>query len=151
MGNALFPPPANRDLGFCKNEASLGLFGVLRPFTTANFCHFLQNRDMVWAASARSGLPWRDLWEVLWEWTRKSLLGKRCDSPIGRALRKFACNSAHRKRVRKARVEKPDHASAIGMDSEEPNRINAIRMNAERVNNQAEWGWGMKSLIGQRQ
>ena len=106
---------------------------------------------MVWAASARSGLPWRDLWEVLWEWTRKSLLGKRCDSPIGRALRKFACDSARRKRVRKARAEKPDHASAIGMDSEEPDRINAIRMDAERVNNQAEWGWGMKGLIGQRQ
>lgn len=88
--------------GFAKTKHLWGLFGVLRPFTTANFCHFLQNRDMVWAASACSGLLWRDLWEVLWEWMRKSLLGKRCDSPIGRALRKFACDSARRKRMRKS-------------------------------------------------
>lgn len=40
---------------------------------------------------------------------------------------------------------------AVGMDAEKPDQINAIRMDAERVNNQAEWGWGMKSLIGQRQ
>ena len=53
--------------------------------------------------------------------------------------------------AQKARAEKPDHASAMEMDSEEPGQINAIRMDAERVNNQAEWGWGMKSLIGQRQ
>lgn len=72
--NALFLPSVNRDLGFAKTKHLWGLFGVLRPFTTANFCHFLQNRDMVWAALARSGLPWRDLWGVLWEWTRKSLL-----------------------------------------------------------------------------
>ena len=53
--------------------------------------------------------------------------------------------------AQKARAEKPDHASAMEMGSEEPDQINAIRMDAERVNNQAEWGWGMKSLIGQRQ
>ena len=33
MGNALFLPPANRDLGFCKNEASLG------PFRSAKTVH----------------------------------------------------------------------------------------------------------------
>ena len=33
MGNALFLPPVNRDLGFCKNEASLG------PFRSAKTVH----------------------------------------------------------------------------------------------------------------
>lgn len=33
MGNALFLPSANRDLGFCKNEASLG------PFRSAKTVH----------------------------------------------------------------------------------------------------------------
>lgn len=48
--------------------------------------------------------------------------------------------------AQKARAEKPDYASAIGMDLEEPDQINAIRMDAERVNNQAEWGWTVSSF-----
>ena len=77
---------------------------------------------MVWAASARSGLPWRDLWEVLWEWTRKSLLGKRCDSPIG-----LRCESSHAT----VHAEKPDHASVMEMGS---------RMIAPFGHDERNWG-----------
>lgn len=104
MGNALFLPPVNRDLGFCKNEASLG------PFRSAKTVH---NRKF---------LPF----------FAKSGHGLGRVGPFGLAVEGFM-------------------GGAVGMDAEKPDQINAIRMDAERVNNQAEWGWGMKSLIGQRQ
>lgn len=40
MGNALFLPPANRDLGFCKNEASLGLFRSAKTVHNRKFLPF---------------------------------------------------------------------------------------------------------------
>jgi len=40
MGNALFLPPVNRDLGFCKNEASLGSFRSVKTVHNRKFLPF---------------------------------------------------------------------------------------------------------------
>ena len=101
--NALFPPSINRDLGFYKNEASFGPFRSAKTVHNRKFLPFFAESGHGLGRVGPFGLAVEGfMGGVLWEWTRKSLLGKRCDSPIGRALRKFACDSARRKRMRKS-------------------------------------------------
>lgn len=83
MGNALFLPSANRELGFCKNEASLGPFRSVKTVHNRKFLPFF----------AKSG---HGLGRVV---------------PFGFAVKGFMGGAAGMD------AEKPDHASAIGMDS----------------------------------
>lgn len=65
--SALFLPSANRELGFCKNEASLGPFRSAKTVHNRKFLPFFAKSGHGLGRVARSGLPWRDLREVLWE------------------------------------------------------------------------------------
>ena len=94
---ALFLPPVNRDLGFCKNEASLGSFRSAKTVHNRKFLPFFAESGHGLGRVGPFGLAVEGFMGGAVGMDRKSLLGKRCDSPIGRALRKFACNSARGK------------------------------------------------------
>ena len=76
MGNALFPPPANRDLGFCKNEASLGPFRGAKTVHNPKFLPFFAKSGHGLGRVGLFGLAVEGFAEGAVEMSAKELVGQ---------------------------------------------------------------------------
>ena len=76
MGNALFLPPANRALGFCKNEASLGPFRSAKTVHNRKFLPFFARSGHGLGRVGLLGLAVEGIAEGAVEMSAKELVGQ---------------------------------------------------------------------------
>ena len=76
MGNALFLPPANRDLGFCKNEASLGPFRGAKTVHNRKFLPFFAKSGHGLGRVGPFGFAVEELARGVVEMNAKELIGQ---------------------------------------------------------------------------
>lgn len=79
MGNALFLPSVNRDLGFCKNEASLG------PFRSAKTVH--NRKFLPFFAKSGHGLGYVGPFGLAVEGFMGGVVGMDAEKLVRQALR----------------------------------------------------------------
>ena len=76
MGNALFLPPVNRDLGFCKKEASLGPFRSAKTVHNRKFLPFFSESGHGLGRVGLFGLAVEGFAEGAVEMSAKELVGQ---------------------------------------------------------------------------
>ena len=123
----MFLASVNRDLGFCKNEASLGPFRSVKTVHNRKFLPFFAESGHDLGRVGPFGFAVEGLAGGAVEMNAKELVRQALRQPD------WACVAEVRMRqcAQKARAEKPGHASAMEMGS---------RMIASFRHDERNWG-----------